>query len=217
MPSRSSHRARAHARVSIASTHLDGVELDAGLHNVDGGEGAVSDGAADTAGGGALEVVHEVVLGGAGGGHDGGVVGLHGWTIQVGNSSKKLVAISIGEVEVEKRMDEENVAAAVGPVLLHIVPDCRKCMLEARPFSGRGKFRCVSRAHKNWRVDSKKRRRLIFGVGCTLASFGFFAICTSRDDGNGPINTGHYRPTQYNRTYTVLDDHLGVHFGISLQ
>lgn len=103
MPSRSSHRARAHARVSIASTHLDGVELDAGLHNVDGGEGAVSDGAADTAGGGALEVVHEVVLGGAGGGHDGGVVGLHGWTIQVGNSSKKLVAISIGEASRSRR------------------------------------------------------------------------------------------------------------------
>ena len=73
-------------------THLDGVELDAGLHNIDGGEGAVGDGAADTTGGGTLEVVHEVVFLGAGGGHDGGVVGLHGWTIQVGgNSSKKIV------------------------------------------------------------------------------------------------------------------------------
>ena len=103
-----------------SSTHLDGVELDASLHNVDGGEGAVSDGAADTTGGGALEVVHEVVLGGAGGGHDGGVVGLHGWTIQVGeNSSKKLVAISSSIAlaalanEVEKTDGGRNVAALV--------------------------------------------------------------------------------------------------------
>ena len=52
----------------------------------------MGDGAADTTGGGTLEVVHEVVVLGAGGGHDGGVVGLHGWTIQVGgNSSKKIV------------------------------------------------------------------------------------------------------------------------------
>ena len=74
------------------ATHLDGVELDAGLHNIDGGEGAVGDGATDTTGGGTLEVVHEVVVLGAGGGHDGRVVGLHSWTIQVGgNSSKKIV------------------------------------------------------------------------------------------------------------------------------
>ena len=56
------------------ATHLDGVELDAGLHNIDGGEGAVGDGATDTTGGGTLEVVHEVVVLGAGGGHDGRVV-----------------------------------------------------------------------------------------------------------------------------------------------
>lgn len=90
------------AAAAPQATYLDGVELDAGLHDIDGGEGAVGDGAADTAGGGTLEVVHEVVVLGAGGGHDGGVVGLHGWTIQVGgNSSKKncgrKLANSIGE------------------------------------------------------------------------------------------------------------------------
>ena len=40
----------------------------------------MGDGAADTTGGGTLEVVHKVIgLATTGGGHDGGVVGAHGW------------------------------------------------------------------------------------------------------------------------------------------
>ena len=112
-------------------------------------------------------------------------------------------------------MDEETWRQKLVPFFHLHCPDCRKCMLEARPFSGRGKFRCVSRStQKSCASTAKSDVDWIFGVGCTLASFGFFAICTSRDDGNGP---GHYRPTQHNRTDTDLDDHLGVHFGISLQ
>ena len=64
----------------------------------------MGDGAADTTGGGTLEVVHEVVILGAGGGHGGGVVGLHGWTIQVGeNSSKKIVVACKSKAALARR------------------------------------------------------------------------------------------------------------------
>ena len=74
---------------SIFFSYLDRVELDASLDDIDGGKGAVGDGAADTTGGGALEVVHEIVdLLRAGGGHDGLVVGVHGWRYK--NKSEKV-------------------------------------------------------------------------------------------------------------------------------
>jgi len=56
---------------------LDGVKLDTGLNNIDGAQGAVGDGAADTTSKGTLEVVREVVHGLLRGSHH-GLAGLMG-------------------------------------------------------------------------------------------------------------------------------------------
>ena len=43
-------------------THLGGVKLDTGLHDIDRSKGAVGDGTADTTGGGTFEVIHEIIV-----------------------------------------------------------------------------------------------------------------------------------------------------------
>ena len=46
-----------------STTYLDWVQLHAGLHDVDGREGPVRDGTANTAGRGTLDIVHGIILG----------------------------------------------------------------------------------------------------------------------------------------------------------
>ena len=45
------------------TTYLDRVQLHTGLHDVDGRKGSVSDGTANTAGRGTLDIVHGIILG----------------------------------------------------------------------------------------------------------------------------------------------------------
>ena len=101
-------------------------------------------------------------------------------------------------------------------------PDCRKCMLEARPFLGRGKFRCVSpaEAHKN-AARRCARDDVDFGFSVFSPPAAPASDSSpSRDDGNGPINTSHWisaNSVPQQQTDTVLDDHLCVHLAYSLQ
>lgn len=61
-------------------TYLNRVELDASLHDIDGGEGSVGDRTTDTSGSSTLEVVHQIIVGLAvsrRGGKEDGTRGLH--------------------------------------------------------------------------------------------------------------------------------------------
>ena len=61
------------------TTYLNRVQLDTGLDDINGSEGSVGDGAANSTGGGSLQVVHEVILGSSrGGGKQNGSNRAHG-------------------------------------------------------------------------------------------------------------------------------------------
>lgn len=81
---------------------LSGIKLNAGFDYIDGGEGTVGDGAADSAGSGAFEVILEVVdLFGAGGGEGlGGGEGGGGGGVEDGGEERHFVALGVGVVSV---------------------------------------------------------------------------------------------------------------------
>lgn len=68
------------ASLELGCTYLDGVKLNAGLHNIHRGQSTMGDRTADSTSRGSLDVVHRVILGevGRGRGEEGGTWSFHG-------------------------------------------------------------------------------------------------------------------------------------------